>query len=178
MNAVYISTNGDTVTTLATPLDIPNYGCGVIELSGRIDDQDIEISGKVMDMINLEEEEEEVEDQEDGIGLRKRKRDMNGVESKKRKKRHIKEKNQDDLYLCSDIVVSSYVHSIKLPVLRCIKRKPNGYILNNISRPIWLSLNRPFISNIRLYITNNQGEIISLPNKSLNCTVLFLPNPI
>ena len=36
MNAVYLSTNGDTTTQLPTPLEMQGYGCGVIEMTGKV----------------------------------------------------------------------------------------------------------------------------------------------
>ena len=36
MQAVYLSTNGDTTTFLSTPLEVQGYGCGVIELNGKV----------------------------------------------------------------------------------------------------------------------------------------------
>lgn len=36
MNALYLSTTGDTTTELATPLEVEGYGCGVIEMTGKI----------------------------------------------------------------------------------------------------------------------------------------------
>ena len=36
MQAVYLSTNGDTTTILSTPLEVQGYGCGVIELNGKV----------------------------------------------------------------------------------------------------------------------------------------------
>ena len=36
MNALYLSTTGDTTTELAAPLEVEGYGCGVIEMTGRI----------------------------------------------------------------------------------------------------------------------------------------------
>ena len=83
----------------------------------------------------------------------------------------------NDLYLCCNIINESYVDEIKLPVLRSIKRTSSGYIQNEVSRVIWLKLNREFIPEIRLYITNNKGQIVSLPENKLNCTLLFLPAP-
>ena len=32
MQAVYLTTNGDTTTFLSTPLEVQGYGCGIIEL--------------------------------------------------------------------------------------------------------------------------------------------------
>ena len=36
MNALYLSTNGDSITQLPTPLEIQGYGCGVIEMTGKV----------------------------------------------------------------------------------------------------------------------------------------------
>ena len=36
MNALYLSTHGDVITELATPLEVEGYGCGVIEQTGKV----------------------------------------------------------------------------------------------------------------------------------------------
>ena len=36
MHAVYLTTNGDTTTFLSTPLEVQEYGCGIIELDGKV----------------------------------------------------------------------------------------------------------------------------------------------
>ena len=36
MNAVYLKTDGDTVTDLPLPLEVEGYGCGVVEMFGKI----------------------------------------------------------------------------------------------------------------------------------------------
>ena len=36
MNALYLSTCGDVITELATPLEVEGYGGGVIELTGKV----------------------------------------------------------------------------------------------------------------------------------------------
>lgn len=36
MHAVYLSTDGDSTTMLSTPLEVQGYGCGVIELNGKV----------------------------------------------------------------------------------------------------------------------------------------------
>ena len=36
MKAIYLSTNGDNTTVLPYPLEVQGYGCGVLELNGRI----------------------------------------------------------------------------------------------------------------------------------------------
>ena len=123
MNAVYLSTSGDTTTQLPIPLEIQGYGCGVIEMTGKV---------------------------------------------------YYSEK--EPIYLCSDICEESFVGNNKMPILRRIKRGANGIVNSNIHNIIWLCVMRPTISSIRLYIANGKGEIISLGNEELNCTLLFIPN--
>ena len=36
MKAIYLTTDGDTTTELPVPLEIEGYGCGVIEMSGKV----------------------------------------------------------------------------------------------------------------------------------------------
>lgn len=83
----------------------------------------------------------------------------------------------DPLFLCSDINQDSYVENIKLPVLREIRRnQKNGFVNNNINKIIWLKVTRRSISKIRLYICDAKGNIVSLKNKDLHCTLLFIPD--
>ena len=63
-----------------------------------------------------------------------------------------------------------------MPILCRIKRGASGIVNSNIHNIIWLRVMRPTISSIRLYIANGKGEIISLGNEELNCTLLFIPN--
>ena len=62
-----------------------------------------------------------------------------------------------------------------MPALRSIKRKTNGMIINYINHVIWLRVMRPHISNIRLYISDEFGEIKTVDKNKLNCTLLFVP---
>ena len=36
MNAVYLTTSGDTTTHLPLPIEVEGYGCGIIELIGKV----------------------------------------------------------------------------------------------------------------------------------------------
>ena len=36
MNAVYLTTDGDTTTILPIPLEVESNGCGVIEMTGKV----------------------------------------------------------------------------------------------------------------------------------------------
>ena len=123
MNALYLSTNGDTTTQLPIPLEVQGYGCGIIEMTGKVYHAD-----------------------------------------------------KEPLYLCSDICEESFIGGNKMPVLRRIKRGASGIVNSIIHNVIWLRVMRPTISSIRLYISNGNGEIISLGSEQLNCTLLFIPN--
>lgn len=78
-----------------------------------------------------------------------------------------------DLFLCSDICEESIAADTIMPVLRNIKRKPNGIIINDLNHVIWLKVIRPKITSIRFYIANAQGEIMSFGDEKLKCTLLF-----
>ena len=56
-----------------------------------------------------------------------------------------------DLFLCCDFCEESVVGEIKLPVLRCIKRKQTGIVYNDINHVIWLPVIRPNISRRNKY---------------------------
>ena len=120
INVMYFSINGDDTLELPIPLEVEGYFCGVIEMSGKINNS-----------------------------------------------------TKDDLYLCSDICEESSVGLIRMPVLRSIRRRPNGLILNDLNHIIWLKVMRPRINTIRLYISNAKGEIVAFADNNLKCTLLF-----
>lgn len=79
-------------------------------------------------------------------------------------------------FLCSDVSQDVFVYDTKLPVLRQIKLNSKGFIVNDLTRPIWLNVTRPSISQIRLFICDRHGKIHSFTGKGLYCTLLFIPN--
>ena len=81
--------------------------------------------------------------------------------------------NLKDLFLCCDFCEESVVAEIKIPVLRCIKRKQTGIIYNNIDHVIWLEVIRPNITSVRLYTANDKGEINAVEKNKLKCTLVF-----
>lgn len=85
--------------------------------------------------------------------------------------------NKDDnLYLCCDIISQAHVGSIKLPCLDIIKSKEkSGALSLSIPKIMWLNIVRYKISTIRLYITDENGEIASLKTCQLNCKLLIIP---
>lgn len=80
------------------------------------------------------------------------------------------------LYLCCDVVEDSNVQGRKMPVLRQLIRNQGGIITNNINHILWLSLNRPSVTAIRLYIADINGHLASLSTCRLNCALLFIPH--
>ena len=156
MQAVYLSTNGDTTTFLSTPLEVQGYGCGVIELNGKV------LVPKKLLRTNKQRTQPEPPQPI-----------PKPPEKSEEDEQNINEGFTDNLYLCSDIVEESDVGNIKMPVLRYLKRK-NG-IPVEINNVIWLHVMRPSISKIRLYIADETGKILSLPKNTLNCTLLFIP---
>lgn len=131
MKCVYFHLEGkpgtnvlDERITLAMPLKVEGYGCGLFEISGRV--------------VN-------------------------------------KNQKRDPLYLCCDICEDSNVHDNKMPVLRQLVRNGNGLIQNDINHIIWLKINRPIVSTIRLYIATADGELASLTSSKLDCALLFIP---
>ena len=123
MNALYLTTKGDTTIYLPSTLEVEGYGCGVFELFGRT---------------------------------------------------HYP--NDDPLFLCSDICEESIVNNFKLPVLHRLTRDPNGLVNMKINNIIWLRIIRPTITTIRLYLCNSKGEVVSLANQELHCTLLTIPH--
>ena len=164
MHAVYLTTNGDTTTVLSTPLEVQGYGCGIIELDGKVIIPKRLMKNKPKPMpsppMTPTDEEGKIPPCEE------------------LKDQSLEQNNDDDgftnnLYLCSDIVEESDVGNIKMPVLCSLKRK-NG-IPVEINNVVWLRVKRPSISRIRLYIADDRGKVFSLPKNTLNCTLLFIP---
>ena len=121
MNVMYLTITGDDTLELPVPLEVEGYACGVIEMSGKVNNF------------------------------------------------------KGDLYLCSDIREESIVGDIRMPVLRCIRRKTNGFIINDLNHIVWLKVMRPCINTVRFYIANGKGEIVTFAENKLKCTLLFTP---
>ena len=81
-----------------------------------------------------------------------------------------------DIFLCSDICEESIVGNTIIPVLRNIKRRPNGVILNDINHVTWLKIIRPHLTSIRFYIVSAKGDMMSFGDEQLKCTLLFTPS--
>ena len=161
MQAVYLTTNGDTTSFLSTPLEVQGYGCGIIELDGKITIPKRLMKSKPKPITSPEQQGQTIPDEQlKGQSVQQNIEDNDDGFS-------------NNLYLCSDIVEESDVGNIKMPVLRFLKRK-NGVPVE-INNVIWLRVMRPSISRIRLYIADETGKVLSLPKNTLNCTLLFIP---
>lgn len=137
MKCVYLSfkkENGedklDKTTTLAVPIQCEGYGCGLVEVGGKVVSKDIN----------------------------------NNRENR----------NRENLFLCCDICEDSNVQTVKMPVIRQLHRNPNGVLTNSIENIIWLKVNRPEVTTIRMYIANSDGNLASLSSYRLNCMLLFV----
>ena len=80
---------------------------------------------------------------------------------------------KDDIFLCSDICEESIAGETIMPVLRNIKRRSNGIIINDVNHIIWLKIKRPKITSIRFYIANARGDVMSFGDDKLKCTLLL-----
>ena len=112
MQAVYLTTNGDTTTILSTPLEVQGYGCGVIELNGKVT-----IPKRLLRTNNIKQPEPQPIPKPEEEEMNNSPRD-----ELKDQPQNIStyEGFSDNLYLCSDIVEESDVGNIKMPVLRAI----------------------------------------------------------
>ena len=84
-------------------------------------------------------------------------------------------KNNSELFLCCDFCEESYVGNTLMPVLRKIKTDGNGNVLDNLHQSIWVKVMRPTITRISVFICNDKGQRLSLSNKHLKCTLVFVP---
>ena len=78
-----------------------------------------------------------------------------------------------DIFLCSDICEESVAGETVMPVLRNIKRRTNGVVVNDVNHVIWLKVIRPKLYSIHFYIANARGDIMSFGDDKLKCTLLF-----
>ena len=78
-----------------------------------------------------------------------------------------------DIFLCSDICEESVAGETVMPVLRNIKRRTNGVVVNDVNHVIWLKVIRPKLYSICFYIANARGDIMSFGDDKLKCTLLF-----
>ena len=119
---LYLWTNGDDITQLSETLEVEGYGCGVLDITGK-----------------------------------------------------LPQLNSNNVYyLCCNFVEDSFVNKTRLPVLRQIRVNSKGGIQSDVGHVIWIPIIRTSLSNVRLYITDEEGKIISVGGRGLNSTLLFI----
>ncbi len=81
------------------------------------------------------------------------------------------------LFLCSDLCASSsfVAGKAKLPILRQLVVSKDGSVNMDIHNVLYLETSNKIFRNIRMYITDETGNIPSVERCSLNCTVLVFP---
>jgi hypothetical protein len=79
-------------------------------------------------------------------------------------------------YLCCDLCEDVFVNSIKLPCLRQITMNTKGFVNKDINHLLWIKATRPFANYIRLYITDDKGQVKSFEGKGLYCSLAFVRN--
>jgi len=76
-------------------------------------------------------------------------------------------------YLCCNFCEDSIVGTLKLPVLRQIKTNKYGKIEKLQPLIYWLKVTQRRLASIRLFITDENGQITSFDENPLSCTVLL-----
>lgn len=81
--------------------------------------------------------------------------------------------NKKRLFLCTDVCKESFVNDKKLPVLCELKIKKNGYIQGSLAHFVYLKVIRPTVSTLRLYIADEDCNIISFTSGLVRCSLLL-----
>jgi len=122
-SVLYLSTNGDEVTTLAEAISSNGQCAAVVEISGKIN------------------------------------------------------RKQDSLlrplYLCCDFVENANLHTRKLPILKQFTTNRQGYVNSSVGHVIWMKVTRSRLSQVRLYICDDDGETVSFTGRGIYCTLVL-----
>ncbi len=86
----------------------------------------------------------------------------------------------DPLFICVDFIESSMVGDLMLPILRRITLEvqddgKSAVIDELFNKMLWLPINRSPITEIRVYICDEQGNIPSFKSCHLSCTLVCIP---
>lgn len=86
------------------------------------------------------------------------------------------------IFLCADFIHYSAISSLKqMPVIRKIrlnrfaKDEDVGRINQNYDKMLWLPVNRSPLTEIELYICNEDGQLAPFETCLANCTLVFVP---
>ena len=86
------------------------------------------------------------------------------------------------LFLCVDFIEDSILGSRMMPILRRIQLTPNQYreggaiIDQTFDKMLWLPCNRSPVRELRLYITDDRGNIIPFEETLISCTLVIIPH--
>ena len=85
------------------------------------------------------------------------------------------------LFLCVDFVEESTVGEKMIPVLRRLNIKQNPKSLDGIinkvfHKMLWLPINRNPLHELRIYISDDKGNIRSFDRCHLSCTLVCIPD--
>lgn len=87
----------------------------------------------------------------------------------------------DVLYLCVDFIDESIIGSKMMPILRRIRLHRDmtgggGFIDHTFNKMLWLSCNRTPIKELRVYISDAQGNLPPFVRCHINCTLVLIPH--
>ena len=88
----------------------------------------------------------------------------------------------DSLFICVDFIEESFIGSKMMPILRRIQLYPNrtgdGAIINHtFDKMLWISCNRSWIKELRVYISDAQGNHPPFISCHISCTLVIIPHP-
>ena len=71
------------------------------------------------------------------------------------------------VFICSDICENSFVGETSLPALslNVLKFKKKSYVISDFIAPFSIKLRKKHISHIRIYLTNEKGDLISFNSR-------------
>lgn len=87
----------------------------------------------------------------------------------------------DVLYLCVDFIDESIIGPKMIPILRRIRLHPNkngsgGFIDHTFNKMLWISCNRSPIKELRVYISDAQGNLPPFVDCHIKCTLVIIPH--
>ena len=85
------------------------------------------------------------------------------------------------LFLCVDFIQDSSLGTKMIPILRRIELKPDpesheGKISQVFNKMLWLPINRSPLDEVRVYITDDHGNVRSFDYCNIQCTLVCIPN--
>lgn len=89
---------------------------------------------------------------------------------------------KQSLFICADFIQSSIVGENTIPVLRRVQFTRNGpdgkagTLRKIFNKMLWLRVSRSPVSEVRLYITDEHGDVPAFESCSLSCTLVCIPH--